>query len=156
MSSLTDPMPLTQGADNVPLRRPTPPRIQRWIALLDRVERLMASPRASHPEVQERIAAALDALSNYEHGLTSAQRQRAREEVWFRDRGNEPLPSDVARAEWTRCRCRACAIASGLGRESLRPATQRQLRLVHWKQSTQSSARATVPASATSVRSADR
>jgi transposase InsO family protein len=129
MSSLTDPATGAQEADTPPQHQP-PPRIRRWIALLDQVERCISSPNAAHPETQELVASALDTLFAFEHGLTPAERRQAREEAWRRDRGADSLPGEDKRMEWEHCRCRACAIAAGLGRPSVNPDAQRYLRLV--------------------------
>jgi hypothetical protein len=76
-----------------------------WLALLDAAEWLLHEAEPHDPQAMARVGRAIDALVAYEHTLTAAERLRAHETAWQRDR-DEPLPSE--RSWWAWCQCRAC------------------------------------------------
>jgi hypothetical protein len=93
----------------------------RWVQLLDRAESLMRDADPNDPFAQRTAARAITSLFLYEHQMTARARRRAREEVWRRDRPNEPLPQVSVRQEWEVCRCRTCLVERVLGRPSVVP-----------------------------------
>jgi hypothetical protein len=104
--------------------RASPDALDRWLALYDAALALMCV--APGRDALTPVSAALDALAAYEHTLSPAQRQAARERVWHRDK-HSPFPTD--RAWWGRCQCRACTIARRMAPSDTRePAWQAQAR----------------------------
>jgi hypothetical protein len=89
--------------------RASPDALDRWLALYDAALALMTVAPGRAALVP--VGAALDALAAYEHTLSPAQRQAARERVWHRDK-RDPLPID--REWWGWCQCRTCVVARRL------------------------------------------
>lgn len=78
-----------------------------WVRQLDRAEAAMAAASPYDEYAQRNAGKLIDSLFAYEHQMPNAQRRKAREYVWLRDKA-EPLPSEEECAEWELCRCRRC------------------------------------------------
>jgi hypothetical protein len=88
--------------------RDAPDLLEEWLRLADEAETLrLAVGPVSGSTVP--VSAAIDALLRYEHTLTPAQRQTARERWWLRD-DERMLPPVLARTWWAWCQCRSCTL----------------------------------------------